>query len=118
MDIIEKKNILKKFPLLSTIEDKDLEALASMVLVQEFHDEDIIIKENDIDTTMYLLIEGVIKWIPSEKTPLRGRKRSSRRGRRLPPRARVGFAPRRSALSAPFSSATGIGSSIAALSDG
>ena len=60
MDIIEKKNILKKFPLLSTIDDKDLEALASMVLEQEFNEGDIIIKENDIDTTMYLLIEGVV----------------------------------------------------------
>ena len=37
MDIIEKKSILKKFPLLSTIDDKDLEALASMVLEIEFN---------------------------------------------------------------------------------
>ncbi len=56
-DKIEK---IKSFPLLSSMNENELNALAGY-MVEHNHDKDsIIIKEGDLDTTMYLLIEGTV----------------------------------------------------------
>lgn len=51
---------LKSFPLLSSIDDNELEVLASYMKENIHEKNDIIINEGDWDTTMYLLIEGTV----------------------------------------------------------
>lgn len=56
-DKIEK---IKSFPLLSSMNENELIALANFMKDHTHEENEIIINEGDWDTTMYLLIEGTV----------------------------------------------------------
>lgn len=56
----EIKEKIKSFPLLSSMNENELEALAGFMKEHTHEKDSIIIQEGDLDTTMYLLIEGTV----------------------------------------------------------
>lgn len=57
MDMINK---LKEIPLLSNISDNDLKALSNLIKENHHNKGDIIINEGDVDSKMYILINGEV----------------------------------------------------------
>ena len=52
--------ILKSVPLLSQLDDLDLERLTSMMKVQIFEAGNVIIRQNDVGSRFYIICDGIV----------------------------------------------------------
>lgn len=58
---MEKKSVLKKVPLFSKIEDKELEKITEISHLKKYRKEEDIFSEGEVGDALYILVSGVVK---------------------------------------------------------
>jgi len=58
---MEKKSVLKRVPLFSKIEDKELEKIAEISHLKKYRKDEDIFSEGEVGDALYILVSGVVK---------------------------------------------------------